>query len=128
MGRPVEKIKFGPLLSNRQNGLQQKPTVYQREVEISPGPRSSVMKERPERETRYKKKEIYNNMQTTRQVDSYRLLNNKPLRTSVLSSTKARNLAYIASSRMRAASRISRTRSVRNPGEYCPPITGEHKE
>ncbi|CAH2238379.1 jg18025 [Pararge aegeria aegeria] len=52
MGRPVEKIKFGPLLSNRQNGLQQKPMekVYQREVEISPGPRSSVMKERPERE------------------------------------------------------------------------------
>ncbi|CAH2207906.1 jg6047 [Pararge aegeria aegeria] len=50
--RPVEKIKFGPLLSNRQNGLQKKPmdTVYQREVEISPGPRSSVTKERPERE------------------------------------------------------------------------------
>ncbi|CAH2240846.1 jg27242 [Pararge aegeria aegeria] len=48
----IEKIKFRPLLSNRQNGLQQKPmeTVYQREVEISPGPRSSVMKERPERE------------------------------------------------------------------------------
>ncbi|CAH2234372.1 jg23674 [Pararge aegeria aegeria] len=40
-----------PFLSNRQNGLQQKPmeAVYQREVEISPGPRSSVMKERPER-------------------------------------------------------------------------------
>ncbi|CAH2239235.1 jg17409 [Pararge aegeria aegeria] len=38
--------------SNRQNGLQRKPTktVYQRVVEISPGPRSSVMKERPERE------------------------------------------------------------------------------
>ncbi|CAH2210489.1 jg794 [Pararge aegeria aegeria] len=47
-----EKIKFGPLLSNRQNGLQQNTmeTVYQREVEMSPGPRSSVMKERPERE------------------------------------------------------------------------------
>ncbi|CAH2268335.1 jg5507 [Pararge aegeria aegeria] len=48
----LNKIKFGPLLSNCQNGLQQKPmeTVYQREVEISPGPQSSVMKERTERE------------------------------------------------------------------------------
>ncbi|CAH2242509.1 jg10554 [Pararge aegeria aegeria] len=42
---------FGHIM-RRGNGLQQKPmeTVYQREVEISPGPRSSVMKEQPERE------------------------------------------------------------------------------
>ncbi|CAH2227915.1 jg17497, partial [Pararge aegeria aegeria] len=45
----TQKIKFRPLLSNRKHVLQQKSmeTVYQREVEISPGPRSSVMKERP---------------------------------------------------------------------------------
>ncbi|CAH2247617.1 jg776 [Pararge aegeria aegeria] len=49
--KPVDKVKLVPFLC--QNGLQQMPmeTIYPFEVEISPGTRSSVMKERPERDS-----------------------------------------------------------------------------